>query len=44
MRPLAYWYLSGHSEPRRRRRWKTLVHQTTTARRVMGRRLVNHAR
>ena len=34
---------SNHSEPRRRWRWKTLVHRITTARRATGRLLVSHA-
>lgn len=33
----------GHSEPRRRWIWQTLVHRTTTARRVMGGLLVSYA-
>jgi hypothetical protein len=35
--------LRGHSEPRRRWIWQTLVHRTTTARRVTGGLLVSHA-
>ena len=34
---------SGHSEPRRRWKWKTLLHRIITACRVTGGRLVNHA-
>ena len=35
--------LQGYSEPRRRWKWKTLIHPTTTARRVTGGLLVSYA-